>query len=208
MSENSSTPSPLPPASGEEEGMPSPNPKKGVPIWGQILIWTTLFGLLGLVAFGMRRTQEGPISVGDQVREFKLTTYDDYSREGQTQVSLSDLKGKVAVINFWASWCKPCEQEAAELEEAWRYYEPGGEVVFLGVDYADTEPEALAYLQTFDITYPNGPDLGTRISQAFRMGGVPETYFIDREGVLRYIQIGPFTSAEDIKSIVDQYLAE
>ena len=208
MSENSSTPSPLLPAPGEEAGLPSPKPKKGVRIWVQILIWTGLFGLLGLVAFGMRRTQEGPISVGDHVREFELTTYEDYSRDGQTQVSLSELKGKVAVINFWASWCKPCEQEAAELEEAWRYYQPGGEVVFLGVDYADTEPQALDYLQTFDITYPNGPDLGTRISQAFRMGGVPETYFIDREGVLRRIKIGPFTSAEEIKSIVDQYLAE
>ena len=114
----------------------------------------------------------------------------------------------MVVINFWASWCKPCEQEATELEEAWRHYQPGGEVVFLGVDYLDTPPEALTYLETFDVTYPNGPDMGTRIAQAFRMQGVPETYFIDREGVLRYVQVGPFTSAEGIKSIVDVYLAE
>jgi len=192
----------------ENPSTPAKPPRKGVPVWGQVLIWAGLFGLLGLVAFGMRRTQEGPINVGDTVRPFTLTTFDNYGRNGQAQVNLVDLKGKVVLVNFWASWCKPCEQEAAELQEAWHYYEPGGEVVFLGVDYVDTEPEALAYLQKFGVTYPTGPDLGTRISQAFRMGGVPETYFIDRKGVLRYVEIGPFSSVDEIKTIVEKYLAE
>lgn len=185
-----------------------PAPRRGVPIWAQIIIWVFLVGLLVIVALGLRRAQQGTVQPGQVIENFTLPLFSGYELDGKSEVQLVDLRGKVVVINFWASWCKPCEQEAAELEEAWRYYQPGGEVVFLGVDYADTEPEARAYLQKFDITYPNGPDLGTRISQAFRMGGVPETYFIDREGVLRYTQIGPFTSAEDIKSIVDQYLAE
>jgi cytochrome c biogenesis protein CcmG/thiol:disulfide interchange protein DsbE len=116
------------------------------------------------------------------------------------------LRGKVVVINFWASWCKPCEQEAAEVEAAWKTYEPGGQVVFFGADYVDTEPEARGYLKKFAITYPNGPDLGTRISQIFRITGVPETYFIDQDGKLVYAQIGPFTSEAQIHAILDPLL--
>lgn len=76
------------------------------------------------------------------------------------------------MINFWASWCLPCRQEAAYLEQTWRKYKGRG-VVFIGVDYLDTENEALAYIKEFDITYINGPDLGIQISQAFNIKGVP-----------------------------------
>jgi cytochrome c biogenesis protein CcmG/thiol:disulfide interchange protein DsbE len=112
----------------------------------------------------------------------------------------------VVVLNFWASWCKPCEQEAAELEQAWQKYEPTGQVLFLGADYVDTEPEARIYLQKFGITYPTGPDLATRISQMFRIQGVPETYFIDRDGVLQYVMIGPFSSVDQITAQIDKLL--
>lgn len=165
-----------------------------------MLVWVGLMGLLVILALGLRRSQQGPVAVGDRVPNFTLTTFD-----GAT-INLEDLRGKVVVLNFWASWCKPCEQEAADLEAAWRFYQPRGDVVFLGVDYVDTEPEALAYLKKFDITYINGPDLGTRISQAFRIQGVPETYIIDQQNVLRSVQIGPFTSLEQIKAAIDPLL--
>jgi cytochrome c biogenesis protein CcmG/thiol:disulfide interchange protein DsbE len=180
--------------------------KRGVPIWAQILVWALLLGLLGLVAAGMIRTKEGPIRPGDEVRDFTMPLFSGFAYDGQSEITLSDLRGKVVVINFWASWCKPCEQEAADLEEAWRFYEGGGEVIFIGADYVDTEPEARAYLKKFDITYPNGPDMGTRISQMFRIAGVPETYFIDRNGVLRYVQVGPFTSTSEIIRQIDTLL--
>ena len=67
----------------------------------------------------------------------------------------------------------------------------------------DTEREALAYLERFDITYPNGPDLGTRIAQAFRIRGVPETFVVNPDGRLTHVKIGPFESLEEILAAVD-----
>jgi len=177
-------------------------PARRRPQWGRILVWVGVLSLLAILALGLRRTQQGPITVGDTVPNFTLTTF-----QGDT-INLTDLKGQVVVLNFWASWCKPCEQEAADLEAAWRSYAPRGNVVFLGVDYVDTEPEALAYLKKFDITYPNGPDLRTRISQAFRIRGVPETYIIDKNSALRFVQIGPFSSLSQIQGIIDPLLEE
>ena len=170
------------------------------PHWGRAFVWIVLLAFLALLAFGLLRRQQGPVTIGERVSTFTLTTFD-----GQ-QVELKELQGKVVVLNFWASWCKPCEQEAADLEAAWRYYQPRGDVVFLGVDYVDTEPEALGYLDKFDITYTNGPDLGTRISQKFRIQGVPETYILDGNNVLQFAQIGPFTSLEEIKAAIDPLL--
>jgi cytochrome c biogenesis protein CcmG/thiol:disulfide interchange protein DsbE len=150
--------------------------------------------------FGLLRSQQGPVRVGSPAPDFTLTTFDG------RPITLSDLRGKVVLVNFWASWCKPCEQEAADLESAWRFYAPRGDVVFLGVDWTDTEKNALAYLERFDITYPNGPDLGTRISQAYRTTGVPETYIIDKDGVLAFYKLSPFLSLDEIKRAIDPLL--
>ncbi len=175
-------------------------PEASGPNWGRILAWVGLLALLGLVGLGLIRSQRGPVGFGDQAPDFVLTTY-----EGD-QISSQDLLGKVVVLNFWASWCKPCEQEAADLQTAWRYYEPGGEVIFLGVAYTDTPTESQKYLAKFGITYPNGDDLGTRISQAFRIRGVPETYIIGRDGVITHAQIGPYMSLAQIQADVENTL--
>jgi cytochrome c biogenesis protein CcmG, thiol:disulfide interchange protein DsbE len=180
--------------------------KRGVPLWVQIIIWIALAGLLVLVGVTLGKRQQGTVQPGEKIPDFTLPLFSGYEYEDRSEVQLSDFLGKVVVLNFWASWCKPCEQEAAELEEAWQYYQPTGQVMFLGADYVDTEPEARAYLKKFNISYPNGPDMGTKISQLFRIRGVPETYFIDQDGVLYYVKVGPFMSIDEIKSIIDQKL--
>jgi len=187
---------------------PPPPQRRGVPIYVQIIIWILLAGLLVIVALGLKRTQQGTVQPGQKIENFSLTLFSGYEYEGKTNVHISDFRGKIVVINFWASWCKPCEQEAAELQQAWEVYGPSGKVIFIGADYVDTEPEARVYLKKFGITYPNGPDLGTKISQYFRIKGVPETYFVDQNGVLKYVQIGPFTSLDHIQSIIDPMLTQ
>ena len=182
--------------------------RKGVPTWVQVIIWVFLVGLLVIVAMGLNRAQQGTVQPGHKIDNFTLPMFSGYEYEGKSEVHFDDFRGKIVVLNFWASWCKPCEQEAAEMQQAWEEYEPTGEVIFLGIDYVDTEPEARVYLKKFGITYPNGPDLATSISQYFRIKGVPETYFVDRDGVLHYVQVGPFSSIDQIRNIIDPMLAE
>lgn len=197
----SSKEAPIHPGTKTVETISSEEPRRAVS-WGWLVVFGLILGLLFMLAIGLQRTSQGPIRQGDKVPNFALTTF-----EGD-EIQLADLKGKVVVLNFWASWCKPCEQEARELQTAWEMYQPRGDVMFLGADYVDTEPEAMAYLEKFQITYPNGPDLGTRISQTFRIRGVPETYFIDKNGVLAHTKIGPFTSLGEITSVLDNVLEQ
>ena len=87
------------------------------------------------------------------------------------------------MINFWASWCPPCREEAPLLESTWRDYEDE-EVFFVGVDIQDREEDARAYIREFGITYPNGPDVDGRITVDYGVIGIPVTFFVDRGGVV------------------------
>jgi cytochrome c biogenesis protein CcmG/thiol:disulfide interchange protein DsbE len=118
--------------------------------------------------------------------DFAITSF-----EGQ-RLRLAELRGKVVVINIWASWCVPCRDEAPFLEKIWRQYKDRG-VVFIGVDYIDSETAAKAYLKEFGITYFNGPDIGSEIYQRFRAKGVPETFFVGKDGNIYGNALGPIS---------------
>ncbi len=165
--------------------------------WLFVIVSTLL--LLAFLGWGLYKSQQGQVQKG-AAPDFTLTGFD-----GRTAM-LSQLRGKVVVINFWASWCLPCREEAAYLEQTWRKYQDRG-VVFIGVDYVDTEKEARAYIKEFNITYLNGPDLGTRISQAYQIKGVPETFYVDKKGQLRGLNIGPL-KAPELDRKIDDLLAE
>lgn len=169
-------------------------------IWGKLLAWGLLMGLLALVGVQLANSQRGILSRGEPAPNFALATFDG------DVIDAADMQGKVVLVNIWASWCGPCEQEAEALQTAWEQYEVRGDVLFLGVDYVDTEKEALAYLERWGITYPNGPDLESRIYAAFRARGVPETFIINKLGEVALVKIGPFTSLEEITAAIDRLL--
>jgi cytochrome c biogenesis protein CcmG, thiol:disulfide interchange protein DsbE len=166
---------------------------------GIILVFTIVLALLGLLGWGLDKAQKGPVENGP-APDFTLQDFDGRS------VTLSELRGQVVVVNFWASWCGPCREEAAYLERTSRKY-IDQDVIFIGVDYVDTEKAALAYIEEFDITYINGPDLGTHISDAYNIQGVPETFFIAKNGEVRGMHIGPIYSP-DLDNKIEELLAE
>ena len=182
--------------------------RKGAPLWAQIITLIFLVGLLVVLGIFLRKAQRPMAETGKPIPEMTFEFYEGYEYEGKTSVALSDLQGKVVVLNVWASWCKPCEQEAPDLQAFWEEYKDQ-DVVLIGVDYVDTPSGAFTYLKKFKITFPNAPDLQSAISATLnRKMGVPETYFIDRDGVLHYVQVGPFASVQQIRDIVDPLLAE
>lgn len=141
---------------------------------GSIVLLLGIFAVVSVV--GLQLAQRGKTQPrSGPAPDFAVTTLDG------EEMRLSDLRGKVVVLNFWASWCAECRPEAPELQNIWTKYRDRG-VVVLGIAYTDTETLSRKFIQEFALTYPNAMDLGTRISTAYHIQGVPETFVIDREG--------------------------
>jgi cytochrome c biogenesis protein CcmG/thiol:disulfide interchange protein DsbE len=103
--------------------------------------------------------------------------------DGRGSLDLSVLRGKVVVLNFWASWCAPCKHEARVMEDAWRRWRGKG-VVFLGVDAQDFAGDARRFVRAHGVTYPNVHDGPGDTSARYGVSGFPETWFVDRRGQL------------------------
>lgn len=174
------------------------------PPFGKFLAWAAVLTLLAVLGWGLiRATAERPDGTAPN---FEMQFFNGYGWEDRQTASLSDFEGKVVVLNFWASWCVECLLEAELLEETWQDY-ADQDVVFLGVAYVDVEPKSKAYLEQFNITYPNAPDLRSSISSEYEITGVPETFFIGRDGKVAHIQIGP-VDEEIMTTVLEKLLVE
>ncbi len=100
---------------------------------------------------------------------------------GSADLSLVELRGTPFVLNFWASWCVPCREEAPILERGWRHLGPRG-VLFLGLNMQDLTGDARSFLEEFSVTYPTIRDQGNDVAQSYGVTGVPETYFVSARG--------------------------
>ncbi len=187
-----------------EQSAETPRSAKRSP-WLFVAIGAVAIFVVVLAMALFRSSQTQPTS--GPAPDFSLTLFDGHQGNvGQPVVKLSDLKGKVVVLNFWASWCIPCAQEAPELQATYEKYKDR-DVVFLGVDWTDIEGDALNYLKRFGISYANGPDLGTKIGPRYHITGVPETYVIDRNGHVQFTRISPVTMAE-LSDVIDRLLQQ
>ncbi len=139
--------------------------------------------------------------VGHPAPDFTLTNWNDPA--GQP-IRLSALKGKPVVLNFWASWCTPCNEETPLLQATWQRYQDKG-VVFIGIDYHDQQQVAQQFLQKYQVTYPNGPDASGSISVDYGVSNVPATVFVDRSGVVVRKILGP-VDAQTLEDEIQQLL--
>jgi cytochrome c biogenesis protein CcmG/thiol:disulfide interchange protein DsbE len=145
--------------------------------------------VLLLLGYGFRtdpRKIPSPL-IGKPAAPFTLKTFDG------EPLTLEAFRGRVVVINFWASWCYPaCYEEAPALARAWHAYKDRG-VMIVGIDIQDKEEAARKFLNQFGLTFPNAPDPMGRVSVDYGVYGVPETFFIDRAGRVRWKHVGAVT---------------
>lgn len=111
-------------------------------------------------------------------------------RTGET-VAMNRFQGKVVLINFWASWCLECRTEHENLMALNRQFSPNPNFVMLGINYQDDPKDAQKYLQVYGSNYDHIRDLQGTISIDYGVYGVPETFVIDKQGIIRYKYVGP-----------------
>ena len=121
-------------------------------------------------------------------------------------VSLGDLRGRVVLVDFWASWCPPCIEEAPILNSVYEEYRERG-VEFLGVCIWDTTKGCEQFLQEFDVAYPSGRDSEGVILVDYGVKGIPEKFFIDAQGRVARKFAGPIRDEDILRSILDEMLA-
>ena len=169
-----------------------------------IVSFLVIAGLLLFIGYALYlRGKSQPTS--GPAPTFSITMYDaDQLAMNGEKVALKDLQGKAVVINFWASFCIPCQDEAPMLERVWNDYRDQG-VVFLGINTEDPATDALDYLAQYQITYPNAPDEGGKIEKKYRITGIPETFVIDTQGnIVQHFMSQP--SERELRAQIDRAL--
>ena len=135
-------------------------------------------------------------TVGKPAAAFTLQKLD-----GSGALRSDDTKGKITVVNFFASWCVPCKEENPALVRVYERYRASDDVVFVGVLYQDSRDSGLAYVEDNGVVWPTASDDDGRVAFAYGVFGIPETYFIDADGVIQGRHIGPIDESTLVTAI-------
>jgi len=162
---------------------------------------TLLSVIILVVTFGIVWLQSAkyePLTVGKEGPDFSLPNLDE------TTVRLSDYRGKVVFLNFWATWCKPCREEMPSMEVLYRNFERDGLVVLaISIDRVTTKKDIPPFIKSLNLTFPVLVDSWGQTDKRYKLMGVPETYNIDQQGILREKIIGPrdWTVLDNLQTI-------
>ncbi len=135
----------------------------------------------GLVAQGDDETLDAAVKRGERPAA-PGTSIERPRLDGGGTTSLADLRGKVVVLNFWASWCEPCRDEAPALQRAHEQLVKDGAGTVLGATYDDAAEDSRAFAREVGIRYPSVRDVGKKLADEYGTHGLPETFVLDREG--------------------------
>ncbi len=158
--------------------------------------------IVGVVWFLAKGFGTDPHAVPSVLEKRPAPVFTLQSLDGKT-VSLESLRGKPVLVNFWASWCVPCNAEHQSLQAAARYY--GDRAQFVGIVYQDSRENAAAYLQQHGNSLPQLLDPDTKVAIDYGVAGVPETFFIDPQGIIRY-KVSSALSFQEIQARMDSML--
>jgi len=153
------------------------------------------------IAFGivwMQSAKYEPLTVGKEAPDFSLPDLDDKT------VRLSDFRGKVVFLNFWATWCKPCREEMPSMEVLYKNFDPQEFVILaVSIDRVTTKKDIPPFVKSMNLTFPILIDSWGQTDKRYKLMGVPETYIIDQQGILREKVIGPrdWTVLDNLRTI-------
>ena len=169
-----------------------------------------LVAFLGILVWASVKTggQPGGLGVNTEFGEVQVeavpsSPFTVELIDGDT-LALADLQGKVVMVDFWASWCEPCRQEAPALRQVYLEY-ADRPVEFVGIDVWDRRRDAITYIDRFEIPYPNTVDEDGLVAIDYGVRGIPEKFFIDQQGVVRLKFVGPM-SAQALRTALDDLL--